>query len=274
MLDLLIWLSRLETALAASLSSASLASAGSTRHLKKVASGKRKLSRAIVSTASKVKASRRRPPLLHGLSHLREDAEASFHFLAEAIKSGMDGQELAEAIALHEYNKWNGLFLALAAILKEDFPEGVPVLARAQRQKKAVERFLEATGTRHGLFKLRASEPVWRERFLVIGGASPSIAEGLRQDGIVESALDGKDAIERLRERYYGVLVADEDLPDLSGVELCRKAGRMFPGIEERFLFLYGALENRKRAGKRGRSLHKSASRDKLLEEVGIILDR
>lgn len=276
MIELLAWLSKMEAALARALSRAGVdGRRARDPGLDKVAAGKRKLARQMLSAASAVRSHPSRTPVISGTGHLRDDIESSLSLLSEAISSGMDGAELAEALAVHEYLKWNGLVVAIANAAR-DIPQAVPVLARAQRHKKAVEAFLAAQGSAGGLFRLRASDPVWKERFLVIGRLEPSVEEGLRKEGVVESARRGSEAIERLRERYYGALISEEALPDLAGMELCREAARIFPGIEERFLFLYSAPRG-KRAGKgRGgpRRLDKSAGREKILEEVGLILDR
>lgn len=274
MLDLLNRLSKLESSLAAALSRSPVKGGpDSAGHLKKVAAQKRKLSRAILSTASRIRGSRKRPPSMPGLRHLSEDVESSLQFLVEAMGKGLGALELAETIALHEYLKWNGLILPVAGPMLEDFPEGITMLACAQRHKKAIERFLDVADARQGLFRIRASQRVWRERFLLVGVPCPQVEERLREDGMVETAKSGQDAIERLSERYYGAVITDEDLHDLKGVELCRKAGRMFPGIEERFLFLYDGVEKKGSPGRK-RRLHKSAPGERVIEEVGRILER
>lgn len=279
MLEHLIWLSKIEDALALALSPASRKRPAppGTGHLGKVVAGKKRLSRTIRSTASGIKKARVRTPAVVGLKSAREDVESSFSLLAEALLAGMDGAELAEAIAIHEYLKWNNIFLTLANIVKDGFPEAIPMLARAQRSKRSVERFLEAEGSAQGLFRLRASEPAWRERFLLVGQVCPSVEAGLKHDGVVEAIPTGAQAIERLRERYYGALVTDEELPDVHALELCRRASRLFPGIEERFLFLYGGIGKRprqRRGAKEPKRIQKSAPAGIILEEVALILDR
>lgn len=276
MLELLIWLSKAEDALASSLAPVSKKRRGPSE-LSKVVAGKRKLSRLMRATASGLKKSRTRTPAITGMRGAREDVDSSLSFLTEAVLSGMDGRELAETLAIHEYLKWNNLFLTLANAVKNDFPEAVLMLARAQRSKRAVEGFIETEGSSNGLFRLRASEPAWRERFLLIGQVCGFVEDGLKSDGIVETIPTGKEAIELLRHRYYGALVTDEELPDVHALELCRRAARLFPGIEERFLFLYGSVEKKagKRHGAKGpRRIQKAASFERVLEEVGMILDR
>jgi DNA-binding response OmpR family regulator len=51
-----------------------------------------------------------------------------------------------------------------------------------------------------------------------------SIATGLRREGMaVDVALDGTDALERLRLTRYDVVVLDRDLPGVHGDDICRR---------------------------------------------------
>jgi hypothetical protein len=272
MLEVLVWLSRVEKALAASLSKKSAACTESSRRLRKVTRGKRLFSGSLLSAASRIRAGSKRAPVLPGFKSLREDVDDSTSFLTAAIETGIDGAELDELLAFHESLKWNNLVLAIGSHVKDRFPEAVPMLVAAQRNKRAVECYLELSKQPQAFFRLRAAEPVWRERLLLIGEFGPDVKRGIKGDCLVEESA-GYDAIERLRERYYGAVLADEDLAGIKATELCRKASRMFPGIEERFLFLYGGVD-KKGKGKGVKRLHKSAPAVKVLEEIGRILDR
>lgn len=275
MLDVLVWIANNEATLARSLGQTSVGSDEGKR-LRKVSSRKRVFARSILSLASVMRACSRRAPLLPGLKSLREDMDDSLSFLITAIESGLNVADLADLLAYHECLKWNNLIVAIGGRVRESFPEGAAMLVSAQRQKRAVENFLEVAGSPQSLFRLRAAVPVWRERLLLVGDFGPALKQVFRGDCLVEEA-SGKDAIERLRERYYGAVLADEDHLDLKASELCRKAARIFPGIEDRLLFLYGGLEkeaNRPGVGKGIRRLHKSATCEKILEEVDMILDR
>src|SRR5579872_1503203 len=51
-----------------------------------------------------------------------------------------------------------------------------------------------------------------------------AVAAGLRRRGmIVDVALDGGDALDRLAVNRYDVVVLDRDLPDVHGDEICRR---------------------------------------------------
>lgn len=272
MLEVLVWLSRVESSLAVSLSKKSAANIESSRRLRKVSKGKRLFAGSILSAASRIRAGSKRAPVLPGLKFLREDVDDSISFLMAALEAGLEGRELSDLLAFHESLKWNNLVLPIARHVKDSFPECVPMLVAAQRNKRAFESYLELSARQQTLFRLRAAEPVWRERLLLIGEFGPDVKRGIKGDCLLEEA-SGKDAIERLKERYYGAVLADEDLIGIKAAELCRKASRMFPGIEERFLFLYGGIE-KKGKGRGVRRLHKPVPADRVLEEIGMILDR
>lgn len=273
MLEVLVWLARVEASLAASLSKVKFSGSPDVLRLRRLSRGKRLYAREALTAASKIRRSPRRPPKLSGLCGLMEDVDVSLTFLASAIASGLRGQELADSLAAHELLKWNNLVLAIGSQVKENFPESVRFLVSAQRHKRLLESFLGEYVSPGSLFALRVADPVWRERLLFIGEFAPELKSAVRRDCVVEEASGG-DAIEMLRQRYYGAVVADGDLTGLKSSELLRKAAKSFPGIEERILFLYGHERKGKSALKTPRRLHKSAPPARILEEVGMILDR
>lgn len=274
MLEILVWLSRVESSLAASLAGQKAPWApDANRCLRPLSKGKRLYAREALSAASKIRSSPKRPPKLSALKGLMEDVEDSLSFLDAAIGSGLRGQELADCLAAHELFKWNNLVLAICSHVKESFPEGVRFLVSAQKHKRSLERFLDSEASPVSLFALRAADPVWRERLLFIGEFGPELISAASRDCVVEAASGG-DAIEMMRQRYYGAVVADEALTDLKSSELLRKAAKAFPGIEDRFLFLYDNAKMGSAAAKATRRLHRSEAPERILQEVGRILDR
>lgn len=276
MIETIVRVAKAEAALAATISASSTGFAGKgTRRLKKLVIAKRRLAREMLSGASRIRAASRRPPLMPGLRGVKDDFDDSLLFLVAAIEAGIEEAGFAEVLAEHERLKWNNLVLSIASALRRGFPEGVPVLVAAQRGKRAVESFLELSGSRQGLLRLKPSSPAWRERLLLVGDLPLETEAALGEECMVEKA-SAKDAIERLRERYYKAVIAVDGLAaDINACELCARAARVFPGIEERFLHLYGADGDKgpKRMGAKARRLPKSSDIDEVLEEVGLIIN-
>jgi len=79
------------------------------------------------------------------------------------------------------------------------------------------------------------------------------IVEGLENDGFaVAQALDGKDAIERLRGYAYDGLVVDLRLPDANGMDVLDEALTLFPTIRAVVITGFGGVNEAVTAIKRG----------------------
>jgi two-component system, NtrC family, sensor kinase len=56
----------------------------------------------------------------------------------------------------------------------------------------------------------------------------------------VDTAANGAEALGRLLERSYDVIVSDMKMPGMSGAELYREIARRCPGLERRMIFISG----------------------------------
>lgn len=242
--------------------------------LKALAKSERALHKAALISAKAIEKRRLRCRLMYGMRGLGEMAEDSFAFLRAS--SGLRPEDFLESILLYEYQRWTGLVMPLAASLRSALPEALPLLTAAQRHKRRAERLLSHEGRPKGLhFRFRSSDPVWVEKILVVGSFEhASIA---RNDVAIEVSQHGKDAVERLRERYYAAVLTDVDLDHIDGVEVCKQASKAYPGIEERFLFLHGPILRRHEEylrRRRLRRLRRPASPEAVGREVARILEK
>lgn len=246
------------------------------RFLGSLARSEKGLAKALLQAAARLEKGNKRvpgtPAELQGLKELVED---SVSFLKSPFLLAEDA--FLEGLLQCEYFKWNCL-IALAAGFRAASPESASVLAAAQRHKRRIERFLESIGhSSPAAFRLRASQPVWVERLLVVGEFEPEVVSLLESEGRVELARHGKDAVEMLSERYYALVLSEPGLPVLDGIEVCKKAARKYPGIEERFLFMYDSLTVRDRdfITSRGiRHLKRPSRPEKFKKAAARILDR
>ncbi len=62
----------------------------------------------------------------------------------------------------------------------------------------------------------------------------------LAKDGNVESAANGEEALKKLDEKYYTVIIVDIDMPVMNGIEFYHKAIEKYPNVKRRFLFYTG----------------------------------
>lgn len=165
----------------------------------------------------------------------------------------MDGERFSKAalfdfIVANEFSEWNDLFLYAVNVAKEDCAEFIPAIVTTQRHKRFIERFIESQPDLEGQLKtLKGLSTVWEEKILIVDDEK-MVAEALEaiveDEGLVESASNGRDALEMIGGKYYAVIITDIDMPVMNGLDFYREAVRRFPSIKERFLFFSGGVDN------------------------------
>jgi two-component system NtrC family sensor kinase len=69
------------------------------------------------------------------------------------------------------------------------------------------------------------------------------VAEVLATDGCqVETAGNGRIALEKLRANAYDLIVSDIRMPELDGIALYRAVEQQYPSLRSRFIFISGNL--------------------------------
>ena len=91
----------------------------------------------------------------------------------------------------------------------------------------------------------RDTQPVIRGKWILLVDDEPEVAavlmEVLHLDGYeVESVENGEEALEKLRQRAYDVIVSDIRMPKVDGSALYRAIEQWQPQLVRRFLFLTG----------------------------------
>jgi len=70
------------------------------------------------------------------------------------------------------------------------------------------------------------------------------LTEMLSSDGMdVVTALDGEEALGRLAEESFDVIISDFRMPRMTGRELYNAACKRAPGIGRRFVFISGEMD-------------------------------
>jgi CheY-like chemotaxis protein len=221
-----------------------------------------------------------------GLNSLELDEEAVgrtkdyFSIAEKRIDAGrLTNDSLIDCIATTESSEWNHEFLKVIDGLKRDSRLFIPVATRIQQHKRSVERFL---GSRAGfgrfLGAMRSLPAVWDERLLVVDddkAVADVVTAVLEDEGRVETAGNGMEALKKIEAGYYAAIVSDFSMPQMNGVELLNRAEERFPGIKARFLFFTSDKEKYEYFRDRGvKALLKPASAAELSGEVASILSR
>ena len=221
-----------------------------------------------------------------GLCSLELDEEAVcrtkdyFNIAEKRIDAGrLTNDNLIDCVATTESSEWNREFLKVIDGLKQDSRLFIPVAARIQQHKRSVERFLGSRAA-FGRFLagMRSLPSVWEERLLVVDddqAVAAVVTAVLEDEGSVEAAANGAEALEKIETGYYAAIVSDFSMPVMNGMELLRKAEQRFPGIRARFLFFTSDRERIEHFRDKGiRALMKPASAAEISCEVAAILSR
>jgi len=73
------------------------------------------------------------------------------------------------------------------------------------------------------------------------------IKELLRQDGNVDVAHNGQDALELIDNKFYKLIISDIKMPKMDGFSFFKEAVAKFPKLKNRFLFITGNLSSGRR---------------------------
>jgi CheY-like chemotaxis protein len=85
-----------------------------------------------------------------------------------------------------------------------------------------------------------------RARRLLVVEDEPALRElfamTLSSEGLVDVAADGLEALARLAEQRYDLILTDVDMPRLGGIGLFEKAVARHPELAKSFMFMTGGL--------------------------------
>ena len=149
-----------------------------------------------------------------------------------------------------EFSEWNEIFVYVINLLKERGLEFQNIAAALQGHKKDIEGFVRSLPEcKHLLDRLMDLPSVWRKRILIVDDEPALLAAlsaVLEREGRIETAANGREALECVNERYFDVILSDVDMPVMNGMEFFARAVRGDAGIRERFLFISGGSTEEK----------------------------
>jgi CheY-like chemotaxis protein len=155
-------------------------------------------------------------------------------------------EDMIACIITIEFSEWNDVFLYVVNTLKQSSRSFEDGAAKIQQHKRHIESFFKAlpNGQQY-LEKIEQLPSVWETKILVVDDFEPIVEllrAILRRQGLVETAQNGKEALDKTAEHYFDVIVSDVDMPVLNGMEFYDRAVEMDAKISERLLFFTGAL--------------------------------
>ncbi|MFZ2197528.1 MAG: response regulator [Thermodesulfovibrionales bacterium] len=162
--------------------------------------------------------------------------------LLRADKSGRDN--LLHCLAMTEFSEWNHIFMYVLNTIKEE-RQFMSVAASMHHHITEIENFLESLPEgRDHLHIVKSLPRAWEEQILVIDD-DLAIAEFLRKlfsdIGQVETAVNGRDGLAKVKEKYFDVIISDVQMPVMNGIDFYNSASAFDPTIGQRILFFTGS---------------------------------
>ena len=150
---------------------------------------------------------------------------------------------IMDCLATTEFSEWNDIFIYAMNSLKEE-REFMPVVAKMHGHLREIEQFMESLpeGRKH-LYIIKSLPRVWKEHILIIDDDQP-IIEFLKKlfehEGDVETAQNGREGLQKIKDKYFDVIISDIDMPVMDGIEFYSQASAYDPQIGKRVIFFSG----------------------------------
>lgn len=180
---------------------------------------------------------------------LKVQIEGYFIGLEGAIKKGgLSKEELLKCIVEAEFSEWNDIFLYVIMSCKGHCRECQKLASHMSRHKKEIEKFVSATPyCNEELEKLFKLPPIWDNNILIVEDEAPIrniLQVILRKAGKTETAANGKEGLEKLREKYFDLIISDVDMPEMDGMDMYREAIKFDDDICKRIIFFSGTASS------------------------------
>lgn len=175
----------------------------------------------------------------------------------------MDARRLVETRAISksqmldltvqiELSEWNDVFLYVMNALQIYDASFQQMAATIQSHLERIERFIsQLPDELKPRADIRKLPRIWHNRFLVVDDDTPVLHlldSLLSRMGEVQTAENGKEALEKTAGGFFDAIVSDINMPVMDGLEFYRKAIEANPDLAVRFLFCTSEISSATRA--------------------------
>lgn len=155
-------------------------------------------------------------------------------------------EQLIDCMVETEYSEWNIFFLYVVNTLKNKSSKFEYVASEMQHHIEHIENFIQNESSYpHKIEKLKELAAIHEEKILVVEDnlAVAHLLEAILSPvGTVHLAANGRDAMEKVDQNFYRLIVSDIDMPIMDGLSFYKEAVTKYPPLKKIFLFLTGNL--------------------------------
>ncbi|MDB9823478.1 response regulator [Deltaproteobacteria bacterium] len=120
------------------------------------------------------------------------------------------------------------------------------IASTIQTHKKRLIAFLEEHFDESELpEELQALPTIWKEKILIVDDIESTrelFTTVLENLGTVETAANGQEALEKVRDSFFDVILSDVEMPIMNGAVFFQKAVEFDPDITRHFIFCSGRI--------------------------------
>jgi CheY-like chemotaxis protein len=181
-------------------------------------------------------------------SSVMERIESPFAKCHEMLSAGTLAKEsIIDCIIETEYSEWNHIFIYVINTLKQQSREFMYVASKMQHHIEGITEFLTSLPKSDKyLDKIRGIPEVCKRKFLIVDDSEPIrtlLGTLLESNGTVDNAENGKEALMKVTDSYYDVIISDIEMPHMNGIDFCKEILNIDPNIRKRFIFISGSEE-------------------------------
>ena len=159
----------------------------------------------------------------------RERIEAPLrHLHAQFQRNELTERHVLEALVAAETSEWNEIFLYVINYCIDLSRTFQYIAANIQAHEKRIEKFIAAKDGYADLAdKLSSLQEIWQKKLLVVedeAAVRSLLVQALGRYGNVTAVENGEEALNRIRNSFFDVVVTDVDMPVRGGISLLREA--------------------------------------------------
>jgi CheY-like chemotaxis protein len=177
----------------------------------------------------------------------RKRIESPFRaFEIDQTAKKISKQAMIQFLVEVELSEWNDIFLYVVEKFSEKSRKFQFMTAEIQAHQLRIQHFISSLPEAlKPSLDISTLHPVWQSKFLVAEDEAALrnvIASLLQRKGVVETARDGGEGLEKVKQHFFSVIVSDINMPVMDGLEFYRRAVEYDPRMRQRFLVCSGEI--------------------------------